>query len=253
VSSAPLDPGTGRRRLLADLGGLAASAVAFGVVYGLAARAAGYSAVDTIVTSLIVFSGAAQFAAVGLVGAGVGWPLIIVTTLFLNARHLLYAAALRPAVADRSALERAGMAHVLTDEAFALATVHFRRIGRPDATGYWLAAIGSAFIPWNAGTIIGAVGGAAIPDPATFGLDVVFPAAMAGIAVALVGGRRELVAVAAGIAIAIGAALVIDPRLGIVVGGVFGPLIAMMAPIPDAVEPSPDATDRPPRRPEPLP
>jgi 4-azaleucine resistance transporter AzlC len=246
VSAAPLEPVAGRRRLLADIGGLAASALAFGVVYGLAARAAGYTAVDTIATSLIVFSGAGQFAAVGLVGAGVGWPVIVVTTFLLNARHLLYAAALRPSVADRGPIERAGMAHVLTDEAFALATVHFKRIGSPDAVGYWMAAIGAAFIPWNAGTALGALGGAVVPDPAILGLDVVFPAAMAGIAVALTTGRRELVAVTSGIAVAIGAGLVIDPRLGIVVGGLFGPLVAMLLPLsggPDAAGDEPPATE----------
>ena len=49
-------------------------------------------------------------------------------TGFLNARHLLYAAALAPYVADRPRWLRAGMAQVLTDEAFALAIAHFRRV-----------------------------------------------------------------------------------------------------------------------------
>jgi 4-azaleucine resistance transporter AzlC len=246
VNPPDLDPAAARRRLVADIGGLAASAFAFGVVYGLAALAAGFSPPDAIATSLIVFSGAAQFAAVGLVVAGAGWPLIVITTLFLNLRHLLYAAALRPSVATRSAIERAGMAHVLTDEAFALATVHFRRVGRPDAAGYWLAAIGAAFVPWNAGTIVGVLGGSFVPDPATLGLDVVFPAAMAGIAVALVIGRRELVAVVAGIAIAIGVGLVADPRVGIVAGGLLGAVVGMVAPG------SPAALEQPPRG-DPLP
>ena len=69
--------------------------------------------------------------------------------------------------------ERAVMAHVLTDEAFALTIVHFRRLGRADPTGYWIAAIGSTFIPWNLATILGVlVGGAVHPDPQALGLDV---------------------------------------------------------------------------------
>ena len=47
------------------------------------------------------------------------------------------------------------MAHLLTDEAFALSIAHFRRLGRADARGYWIAAIGATFIPWNLATLAG--------------------------------------------------------------------------------------------------
>ncbi|HSV93567.1 MAG TPA: hypothetical protein VLH81_10845, partial [Desulfobacterales bacterium] len=68
---------------------------------------------------------------------------------------------------------------------FALSLVHFRRLGRADRGGYWLAAIGGVFIPWNLATLLGYLGGRGVPDPGRFGLDVVFPAAMAGLAVGL--------------------------------------------------------------------
>ena len=76
----------------------------------------------------------------------------------------------------------AAMAHVLTDEAFALAIAHFRRIGRADVRGYWIGAIVSTFIPWNVATLVGVTIGGSIPDPTRFGLDVIFPAAMGGLA-----------------------------------------------------------------------
>jgi 4-azaleucine resistance transporter AzlC len=241
VTEQTMDLATARRRLLSDASGLAVSGLAFGIVYGIAARAAGFEPIDAIASSLIVFAGAAQFAAVGLVAAGAALPLIVLTTLFLNVRHLLYAAALRPSVASRGLLERAAMAHVLTDEAFAVATVHFQRLGRPDHVGYWIAAVATDYIPWNAGTIIGVLGGSVIPDPATFGLDVVFPAAMAGIAVGLVKGHRDLLAAASGIVIAIVVGLLSDPRLGIIVGGLLGALVALVAPVGE-----PEAADVPP-------
>ena len=99
------------------------------------------------------------------------------------------------------------MAHVLTDEAFALAIAHFRRLGRADERGYWIAAIGSTFIPWNLATLAGVRLGGQIPDPARLGLDVIFPAAMVGLAVGLITGRRELVAAIVGAAIAVVVAL----------------------------------------------
>jgi 4-azaleucine resistance transporter AzlC len=213
--------------------GIVLSAAGFGVVYGLAAGAAGFSPIEASAMSVVVFAGASQFAAVGMVAAALPWPAIVLTTALINARHLLYGAALRPWLARRRAVERAVMAHLLTDEAFALSLVHFRRLGRADVGGYWLAAIGSTFIPWNVATLVGVLGGQVIPDPRTLGLDLVFPAAMAGLAVALVTGRRELVAVAAGAAIAVGLGLAVDPRTGVVAGGLLGPLVALVAPFPE--------------------
>ena len=50
--------------------------------------------------STIVFAGAAQFAAIGYVAAGLAWPAIALLTFLLNARHLLYSAALGPWMTD---------------------------------------------------------------------------------------------------------------------------------------------------------
>jgi predicted branched-subunit amino acid permease len=131
------------------------------------------------------------------------------------------------------------MAHVLTDEAFALAISHFRRIGRGDERGYWFGAFISTFIPWNVATLAGVVLGAQIPDPARFGVDVIFPAAMIGLAVGLVTGRRELVAGIVGAAIAVVVALATSPAIGIVAGGVLGPVVGLLVPASIAAETAP--------------
>ena len=221
-----------RRRLLLDSAGIAASAIGFALVFGLAARDAGYSLLEASAMSVIAFAGAAQFAAVGYVAAGLPWLPIIVLTFFLNARHLLYSASLAPRLRHVSFLQRAAMAHVLTDEAFALAATHFHRVGRVDIPGYWIGAVLAVFIPWNLATIAGYLLGSAIPDPAVLGLDIVFPAAMAGLAVGLMTGRREIVAAGAGAAIGVVASLVLGPSVGIVVGGLVGPLVGMAMPAP---------------------
>ena len=220
--------------------GIVASAAGFGVVFGLTARGAGFSVIEAVAFSTIVFAGASQFAAAGMVAAGFGWPAIVLLTGLVNARHALYAAALAPWLRGRPRSERAAMAHVLTDEAFALSLVHFRRLGYPDRRGYWLAAIGGVFIPWNLATLLGYLGGQAIPDPALLGLDIVFPAAMAGLAVGLVTGRREAVALAAGVVIALAVGLAIDPRLGVVAGGLLGPAAGLAVPRRDPAVPERD-------------
>ena len=137
---------------------------------------------------------------------------------------------------------RAVMAHLLTDEAFALTVGHFRRVGRTDERGYWIAAIASTFIPWNLATLAGAVLGAQIPDPARFGIDIIFPAAMIGLAVGLVTGRRELVAAIVGAGVGVVVALLTGPSIGIVAGGIVGPFVGLLVPATLARETAPLGT-----------
>lgn len=225
-----VEVGASRRRLIVDSLGIIASVTGFGLVYGLAARAAGFSPLEASAMSVIVFAGAAQFAAVGYVLGGFPWLGVVLLTAFLNARHLLYGAALAPYLADRPRPLRALLAHVLTDEAFALSIAHFRRIGRADLRGYWWSAIVTTFIPWNVATLIGVLVGGGIPDPSRYGLDVIFPAAMAGLAVGLITGRRELVAALAGAVAGVAVGLAWDPAAGIIVGGLLGPVVGLITP-----------------------
>ena len=231
-----------RRRLLMEALGIGVSAAGFGFVFGLAARDAGYSPIEAIAMSTIVFAGAAQFAAVGYVASGLAWPGVAFLTALLNARHLLYSAALAPWLREVPFWRRAVMAHLLTDEAFALTIGHFRRVGRTDERGYWIAAIASTFIPWNLATIGGVLLGAQIPDPARFGIDIIFPAAMIGLAVGLVTGRRELVAAITGAGVGVVVALLTAPSIGIVVGGIVGPAIGLLIPATAARETAPLGT-----------
>jgi 4-azaleucine resistance transporter AzlC len=227
MTAATMDLQASRRQLLLDSLGIMVSAGGFGLVYGLTAAKAGFSPFEASAMSIFVFAGAAQFVAIGYVASGFSWVAIVALTGFLNARHLLYSAALAPYVTDQPRWVRALMAHLLTDEAFALAIAHFRRLGRGDVRGYFIGAIVSTFIPWNLATIVGVTIGGSIPDPAQFGLDVIFPAAMGGLAVGLITGRRELVAAMTGAVVGVGIALAWDPSAGVIVGGVLGPLLGI--------------------------
>ena len=242
---APPDPAVlaeSRRRLLMDALGIAVAAVGFGFVYGLAAREAGFSPIEVVAMSTIVFGGAAQFAAVGYVATGLAWPAIVLLTFLLNARHLLYSAALAPWLRHVPFWRRAVMAHLLTDEAFALTIAHYQRVGRTDERGYWIGAIVATFIPWNLASIAGSVLGGQIPDPNRFGIDIIFPAAMIGLAAGLITGRRELVAAAVGAGVAVVAALLTSPSIGIVAGGLVGPAVGLLVPATAARETAPLGT-----------
>jgi 4-azaleucine resistance transporter AzlC len=226
----PGDLAQSRRRLIVDGIGIAVSALAFGFVYGLAAQGAGLSPIEAVAMSVIVFAGAAQFAALGYITGGLAWPAIVLLTALINARHLLYSAALAPWLRDVPAPRRALMAHVLTDEAFALSIAHFTRLGRTDERGYWIAAIGSTWIPWNVATLAGVLVGSEIPSPERFGIDIVFPAAMVGLAAGLITGRREVVAAIAGALLGVAVGVLVSPSLGIVAGGLLGPAAGLAVP-----------------------
>ena len=228
--------------MLVDAAGIAASAIGFGFVYGLSAREAGFSPIEAVAMSVIVFGGASQFAAVGYVASGLAWPGIILLTGLLNARHLLYSAALAPWLARVRFARRAVMAHLLTDEAFALSIGHFRRLGHTDEWGYWIGAIVSTFIPWNLATLAGVLLGGQIPDPALFGIDIIFPAAMIGLSVGLLTGRRELVAAIVGAGVGVAVGLAASPAVGIIVGGLVGPIVGLLVPARLARETAPLGT-----------
>lgn len=215
-----------RRRLVVDSLGIWVIAIIVGGIFGFTARQGGLSLIEAIAFSSILFAGAAQFAAVGLIVVGTPWPSIVLLVWLLNARHLLYSASIAPYTAKLSLKLRAGLAYFLTDEAFALTTAHIERLGRIDVKGAWFAGF-TIFVPWNLATIAGWLAGAALPDPTAIGLDVVFPAAMAGLAIGLVKDRAALVALIVGCGSAVAAALVIDPSAAIMVGGLLGPLAGL--------------------------
>jgi 4-azaleucine resistance transporter AzlC len=217
-----------RRKLAGD--GLAIAAYAFpvGLVFGLAALQAHFSLVDVIANSVVVFAGGSQFAAVGMVKDGASWLAIAGVTVLVNARHLLYSAATGPYTVNRSRKERVVMAHFLTDETFALSLAHFRRIRAFDARGYWIAAM-AIFIPWTTGSAIGYVAAGAV-DVNRLGLDVAFPAAMAGLSLGMVSGRRDVAAALGAVAVAVPLGLAAGASVGLVAGAVVGPMIGLAMP-----------------------
>ena len=122
------------------------------------------------------------------------------------------------------------MAHLLTDEAFALSIAHFRRLGRTDewATGSVRSSRRSS--PGTSRRWPEFSSAAKTPDPARFGIDIIFPAAMIGLAVGLITGRRELVAAMVGAAIGVLVALATSPAIGIIAVAWWGPVVGLLVP-----------------------
>ncbi len=193
--------------------------IPFGLAYAVTARSAGLSLLETQALSALVFAGSAQLSAVGLFATGAAGVEIVLTTLLLNVRHVLYGLSLgRGLRLTRRELPVA--AFFLTDEAFGVVAAAKER-----SFPFLLGAELSLFMMWNIATLGGFLLGAAIPDPARLGVDLIFPLAFLALLVPLVRTRVELlVAVAAG-ALAFGLAQALPGGLPILITGICGSLL----------------------------
>jgi 4-azaleucine resistance transporter AzlC len=179
-------------------------AAPFGVIYAVSAVAAGLTPAQTMAMSLLVFAGASQFRAVGMFAAAAAPVAIVVTTLIVNARHLLLAASLAPYLRHEGLWARLGLAAQLTDESYAVGVRQFLT-GRGSAA-YQLGANISMYAIWQCSTLAGVLLGRVLPDPAAYGLDLVFPLTFVGLLVPLLRkGDSQVVAAAAAALTLVGA------------------------------------------------
>ncbi|NEK59947.1 AzlC family ABC transporter permease [Geodermatophilus sabuli] len=154
--------------------GLGLAVGLYGAAFGAAADAAGLAVWQAVVLSALMFTGASQFALVGVLGAGGGGPAAIGSALLLGTRNTLYGVRLLPLLEPRGWWRRLGAAHWVIDETTALA------VAAPDRRQARLAfVVGGAtlYLTWNATTVAGALGAAALGETARAALDAVVPAA----------------------------------------------------------------------------
>ncbi|NJN15029.1 MAG: AzlC family ABC transporter permease [Oscillochloris sp.] len=158
-------------------------AAPFGLIYAVSALSAGLTPAQTAAMSLFVFAGASQFTAVGMIAAGSGPFAVVLTTLIVNARHLLLTASLLPYLRGLPKPALLGLAAQLTDESYALAIGKFLAgTGKP---AFLAGANMSIYVVWQVSAWVGIWLGRSIPDPAAYGLDLVFPLTFIGLLVPL--------------------------------------------------------------------
>lgn len=165
------------RSVVVDSLGVGIATGAYGVSFGALATGAGLDVWQACVMSLAVFTGASQFAFIGVVASG-GNPITgAFTAILLGSRNLFYGVSLTPLLRLEPAA-RLASAHLVIDESTAMAVT--RSTTRQARLGfYWTGA--SVFVLWNAFTFAGALAGTAIGDPRDFGLDAAVGAAFLGL------------------------------------------------------------------------
>nr|WP_246308580.1 AzlC family ABC transporter permease [Kineosphaera limosa] len=196
--------------------------------FGVLSLQAGFSVLQTIVASAIIFAGSAQFAALAIVTVGGSIPAALAAGAMMNSRFLAMGMALAPSLPG-GPLQRALQGQAVVDSSWVLG-------GRGDGTfDRWIVFGSTApqYVAWVAGTVLGAAVGGGLGDPDRFGLDAIFPTFFLGLLLIELRNPRRLVA--AGLAAALTLALVPVTPPGVpVLAASLAALIGLRTPRADA-------------------
>jgi predicted branched-subunit amino acid permease len=224
-SDVPAASGRPRAAVIRDALGVGIAVGLSGFAFGVTSAGAGLGVAQTCALSLLVFTGASQFALVGALGAG-GNPLAAAAgAFFLGVRNAFYGLRLSELLRLSPAV-RPLAAHWVIDETSAVA------LAQPDRAsarlGFTVTGM-SLYALWNLTTLLGALGASALGDPAAWGLDAAGPAVFLALLAPMVRGRQERAA--AGLAVLL--ALVCLPLLlagvPVLVAALAAPLVLAVA------------------------
>ncbi|MFD1861228.1 branched-chain amino acid ABC transporter permease [Aeromicrobium camelliae] len=212
------------RAIITDSLGVGLATGAYGISFGALGTAAGLSVWQTCVMSLLMFTGASQFAFVGVVASG-GSPITgAVTSVLLGGRNLFYGVSLARLL-DVHGWRRPVTAQFVIDESTAMAVTrdssHQARVAF-----YWTGI--SIFVLWNLFTFVGALAGTAIGDPRDFGLDAAVGAAFLALLWPRLDSALTRVVAIAGAAVALGLVPLTPAGIPIIVGGAVAVLVGLL-------------------------
>lgn len=194
----------------------------YAVSFGAIATATGLTVLQTCVLSLAMFTGASQYALVGVLGAGGSALTAAATSLLLGTRNVLYGLRLSSLLEVRG-LNRLAAAQLVIDESTAMSMG--RGSARANRLGFWATGI-SVYVLWNLGTLVGALAAQALPNPKAVGLDAAAPAAFLALLAPRVRTRSSVAVAIAAAAVAmacvpflpVGGPVLVAALLAIVVG-----------------------------------
>ncbi len=148
---------------------------AYGVSFGALGVAAGLSVVQTCAMSVLLFTGGSQFALIGVLGGGGSAVSGTASAVLLGVRNVVYGASLA-GMLRLHGLRRLVGAQLVIDESTAVALGAEPSGERASRLGFWATGL-AVFVLWNLATLVGALAGSVIGDPAALGLDAAAPAA----------------------------------------------------------------------------
>jgi predicted branched-subunit amino acid permease len=209
----------------------------YGLSFGAVSVSAGLDVWQTCALSLLMFTGASQFAFVGVLTGGGTVASATVTGVLLGLRNTLYGLRLASLLEVRG-VPRLPMAQLVIDESTAMA------IGRPDRaaarTGFLVTGL-TIFLGWNLFTLLGALGGSLIGDPRAYGLDAAVGAAFLALLWPRLHGTVHRLAASGAVVVALGLVPVTAPGVPVLAAAAVAVLLALVVrdvtPQPPADEP----------------
>lgn len=198
--------------------------IPFGITYGVVGLAVGLTPGETLLMSLLVFAGAAQFICTSMIGIGiVDFSLIVFTTLLINLRHLLMGASLTPFVGRLPLSRQALLAFGMADETYAITMDRIQKRGYDES--YQLGSNSAGYITWSLSTMVGIFLGKYIPDPLAWGLDFAMPATFLAMLIPRLANRVSIAVFCASAVIAVVSALYLPGKWYIIIACIGGSLI----------------------------
>ncbi|MEX1093443.1 MAG: AzlC family ABC transporter permease [Acidimicrobiia bacterium] len=204
---------------------LVVSAIPFALVVGLAITESGIGNFIGWTGAPIIFAGAAHLTLVTLLGAGTAVVAAVSAALVINARHMMYSAALAPTFQKQPRWFRWLGPYALLDQVFAL--VILRKDDDPDDfRTYYLATAATFFTFWNIMVALGLLVGPVVPD--TWQLGFTVPVMFAGIVVMSIDRYPKAVAAVVGAGVS-SAFAGLPNRSGLLVGALVGIIAGVLA------------------------
>lgn len=191
-----------------------------GFACGIVCAEAGMSVIQIFIMSLLVYAGAGQYIAGGMIAAGASPLSIIITTFIVNSRHILYTSVLYPYISKWSFFKQSLFATQITDEVFAMHSSYMNKNNANTVTAFTVNIFSHS--SWIISNTIGGISASLIPDSSKFGLDFTLYALFIALILPRLVNAAQGVALITGGIIATIFALFDMVYIGIIAGAVAG-------------------------------
>ncbi len=196
-----------------------------GFAFGVLACNAGLSILETVLMSLFVYAGSAQFIAVGLLSTGGGFGLIVTTTFLVNLRHLLMSAALLPYLRKIPVPALAAIAYQITDESFALSTTVLKK--RKATFPFMVGLQATSHSAWISFSLLGALSSSVLTGIDRLGLDFALPAMFIALLVMQLRGAKTIIVGIIALALSLAIVSVLPGNWNIIIATVIAATIGV--------------------------
>ena len=147
-----------------DVSPLMIPVVPFGLIFGILAIDIGFTPLETMGMSLIVFGGASQIVLLQLFSGGASSLVIISSVGAVNSRHLLYGAVVSEHLSDLKLIWKIIISYFLIDQAFAISNEYLKKNKNRNRYFHLVGGGATCWVIWQSTTLLGIVLGASIPE-----------------------------------------------------------------------------------------